>query len=141
MSIRIFVYGSLKPDEFNYSVCADRVVSTEPAIAQGTLYHLPLGYPAMTTGNTPIHGYILTFADAEILPILDTFETHDRTELQKLFPDLKENCDYDRHLIDTFTPDAQFFTQAWAYLMTITQITQIQGILIPSGNWTRKKYP
>jgi gamma-glutamylcyclotransferase (GGCT)/AIG2-like uncharacterized protein YtfP len=124
MSIRIFVYGSLKPDEFNYFVCADRVISTEAAIAYGSLYHLPLGYPAMTLGKNPIQGYILTFTDAEILPLLDDFED-----------------EYERQLIDTFTPDAQFLTQTWAYLMSIAQINQLRGTPVADGNWSYKKYP
>jgi gamma-glutamylcyclotransferase (GGCT)/AIG2-like uncharacterized protein YtfP len=124
VNIKIFVYGSLKPDEFNYFVCADRVVSVEAAIAYGSLFHLPLGYPAMTLGTVPIQGYILTFTDAEILLLLDDFED-----------------EYERQLIDTFTLDAQFLTQAWAYLMSIAQINQLKGIPVLDGNWSHKKYP
>jgi gamma-glutamylcyclotransferase (GGCT)/AIG2-like uncharacterized protein YtfP len=130
MSIRIFVYGSLKPDEYNYSVCADRVVAVEPAIAYGTLYDLPFGYPAMTIGTDQIQGYLLTFHDPEILPFLDDFETHDLPT---------QNCDYDRHSIEVFSDDGSSLETAWVYRMTPEQVQQVQGQRLTTDSWHSQK--
>lgn len=136
MCIRIFVYGSLKPGEFNYAMCANRVIASQPAIAYGTLYDLPFGYPAMALGSELIHGYLLSFADAEILPFLDEFETHD-LELLEPFS-LVQNCDYARHLIEVLDVDERPLGQAWVYLMTLDQISQLQGKRVTSGKWSSK---
>ncbi|MER3478225.1 MAG: hypothetical protein C4287_19385, partial [Leptolyngbya sp. ERB_1_2] len=66
-SINVFVYGTLKPDESNYFLCADRVISSKPAIVHAYLYHLPLNYPAIVPGNAITCGYLLTFTDQTIL--------------------------------------------------------------------------
>lgn len=134
MCIRIFVYGSLKPDEYNYFVCADRVIFSTPAIAYGSLYHLPFGYPAMTEGSNRIQGYLLTFDDPEMLTLLDEFETHEPELLIPFAP--TQNCDYTRHSVEVFDLDGRSLGKAWTYLMTEAQIKCLQGVRLTTGSWS-----
>ena len=58
---KIFVYGSLLKDFWNHDrVLKNRVRSIEKGTIQGELYHLPAGYPAITSGQNLIYGEICT---------------------------------------------------------------------------------
>lgn len=134
--IQVFVYGTVKPGEVNYRVCAGEVVAIRPAIASGLLYALPLGYPAMTSGKGTVKGSILSFANPGILSLLDEFEQHDPQEFSNLLPDLCwHQHQYQRQQIDVFDPKQKCLTPAWAYLMTAQQVTQLGGVLIGNGDW------
>lgn len=138
--IQVFVYGTLKPGEVNYRVCAGAVVETRPAIASGLLYALPLGYPAMTAGKGMVRGSILSFAHPGILSVLDEFEQHDPQEFSHLLPDLCwQQHQYQRQQIQVFDPKQNCLTPAWAYLMTAQQVTQLGGVLIGNGDWHPEK--
>ena len=66
--LRVFVYGTLKPDEANYQkYCAGKVLNTTSAIALGELFALPMGFPAMTLGDRPVYGYLLSFSELPTL--------------------------------------------------------------------------
>ena len=96
----IFTYGTLKPGEANFDrYCANRVVSQHPAYIHAELYHFPtLGYPGVIDSTSQVHGYVLTFAEAEILLDLDELEDYhpDRTSVEN---------DYTRKLVMTYTPE------------------------------------
>jgi gamma-glutamylcyclotransferase (GGCT)/AIG2-like uncharacterized protein YtfP len=63
----VFVYGTLKPGENNYQIyCAGKVLAEQRAIAFGRLFSLPAGYPAMTPGDCPVHGFLLSFANSTV---------------------------------------------------------------------------
>ena len=65
---RVFVYGTLKPDQANFEkYCAGKVIAQQQAIAYGELFLLPMGYPAMIVGNSPVYGYLLSFKYDSIL--------------------------------------------------------------------------
>jgi gamma-glutamylcyclotransferase (GGCT)/AIG2-like uncharacterized protein YtfP len=134
--IGIFVYGTLKPEAVNYRVCERFVVDFCPAIAYGKLYALPFGYPVMTKGNQPIYGYRLRVTDATALTVLDDFEQHDPLTFQQHMPHLgiAEN-QYERQLIEVWSDRNQPLGQAWAYLMTPTQVTYLGGVPLPDGYW------
>ncbi|MBD2327448.1 gamma-glutamylcyclotransferase [Alkalinema sp. FACHB-956] len=52
-AINVFVYGTLKPGHAAYDrFCAGKTIAEVAAIVPGRLYHLPLGYPAMTLEPT-----------------------------------------------------------------------------------------
>lgn len=138
MRVRIFVYGTLKPDELNrpdaneyQRSCRAHLLSAEPAIAYGHLYHLPVGYPAMIPGNAIVQGFLLSFKTASILKILDEYEGYD--------PNSPEN-DYDRQRIEVF--DSQYLSlgQAWAYFMQPKQIDLYRGIPLPNGIWNPQDF-
>lgn len=63
----VFVYGTLKPGENNYQIyCAGKVLAEQRAITFGRLFSLPAGYPAMTPGDCPVHGFLLSFANSTV---------------------------------------------------------------------------
>lgn len=137
MCVRVFVYGTLKPDELQKSTaneyqrsCLSYLLKSEIAIAFGNLYNLPFGYPSMTFGNNQIHGFLLTFENTDILDLLDEYEGYD--------PNSNDN-EYDRQLIEVFNSNLDSLGTAWTYLMTREQIDRFGGVLIPTGVWMRKQ--
>ena len=134
--IQVFVYGTLQPGEPNYSVCAGYVVESQPAIANGCLYALPLSYPAMTLDAGTVYGALLSFTDVTILERLDAFERHDPAEFSELAPGQRlEQNEYERKQIAVYSYDRRFLGLAWSYIMTLEQVQQLGGILLPNGQW------
>ena len=131
--LRVFVYGTLKPDEANYQrYCAGKVVDATRAIALGELFALPMGFPAMTPGNSHVHGYLLSFANLEILMDLDDLEDYQPARLESA------NLYY-RQQIEIY----EMFDQqrslglAWVYLMSKELVDQLGGVVQPDGWWSR----
>ncbi|PZO35827.1 MAG: hypothetical protein DCF19_22935 [Pseudanabaena frigida] len=130
---KVFVYGTLKPNEANYAkYCAGKAIAEQKAIAYGELFSLPMGYPAMIVGNTQVHGYLLSFPDASILESLDDLEDYqcDRPT--------SENA-YNRQQIEVFDLEGKALGLAWAYFMTLAQVTKFDGIAQPDGCWYGSK--
>jgi len=138
-AIDLFVYGTLKPGEINHHVCADYVRMAQPAIAQGSLYHLPLGYPAMSLAPADlVYGYVLRCLDPGVMALLDRFEQHDPHLFRQLFPQHKvESHQYQRLPIQTYTHHRRPLTIAWSYTMTLRQIQRLQGRRVASGEWNQ----
>lgn len=129
-TLKVFVYGTLKPGEANYQrYCAGTVVEEQNAIAFGQLYDLPLGYPAMTPGESPVQGFLLTFADPSVLTTLDELEDYNPHRLPQ------EN-EYERQQIETYNPSGQSLGQAWVYFMTPERVQRLGGVLLRSGCWS-----
>lgn len=129
-NLKVFVYGTLKPGEGNYQrYCAGKVVKAKRAIAQGLLFALPVGYPAMTPGDTPVHGFLLTFANSGILLELDQLEDYHPSRPV-------EQNEYYRQQIITYDLDGRSQKPAWAYLMTFEQVSRRGGVLLPAGWWS-----
>ncbi len=129
-TVNIFVYGTLKPGESNYQrYCAGKVLSAKRAIALGQLFALPIGYPAMTRGDSPVHGYLLSFPDETVLRHLDWLEDYDphRTEVEN---------EYNRRQIKTYDQAWASLGLAWVYLMTPEQVYSFGGVLLPDGWWS-----
>ena len=82
----------------------------------------------MIKGNDQVQGYLLTFANSNILESLDQLEDYqsDRPAAENL---------YTRQKIEVFTPTGDSLGLAWAYLMTSDQVIQFQGILQTDGIW------
>jgi gamma-glutamylcyclotransferase (GGCT)/AIG2-like uncharacterized protein YtfP len=144
--IRVFAYGTLqpqeilKPDANSYQrSCAQKLVESCRATTFGNLYHLPLGYPAMTPGADPIYGFLLSFMDTSILQVMDEYEKHDPDDLKQFFPQSLEDSEYGRQEIEVFDLHQHSLGFAWAYVMTIQQIDRLQGIPVPSGKWINPK--
>ena len=98
------------------------------AIAYGQLFDLSLGYPAMTVGESPIQGFVLTFTDSAILSILDELEDYQEHRQP-------EKNEYNRLTIATYDRAGKALGLAWAYLMTFEKVKQFKGVLMPSGLW------
>jgi gamma-glutamylcyclotransferase (GGCT)/AIG2-like uncharacterized protein YtfP len=146
----VFVYGTLKPGYGPYRrFCQGRTVSEQAAMAAGTLYQLPLGYPAMVADvdelapesrfdptQSAVRGYLLTFREGSVLAQLDDYEQHDPAVTAQRYP----GCDpmavaYQRRQIGVYGGDGMPIGPAWAYVMTPESILLLQGHRIASGNW------
>jgi gamma-glutamylcyclotransferase (GGCT)/AIG2-like uncharacterized protein YtfP len=131
---RVFVYGTLKPGEYYYlDYCAPTVMAVQSAWVWGTLYHLPMGYPALTPGDRPIQGTLLTFPTATILQSLDELEGYDPQGA------LEEN-EYIRRLTDIWQGDRTALGQAWVYWMDDAQVQQWGGVLCEGNVWSRARW-
>jgi gamma-glutamylcyclotransferase (GGCT)/AIG2-like uncharacterized protein YtfP len=128
--MKIFVYGTLKPGEGNYQrYCAGKVIEAQKATTLGRLFALPMGYPAMTTGQDTVHGYLLSFADLGVLDVLD--------ELEDYHPNRKmsENL-YNRQKVEVFNLLSSSLGLAWVYLMQPERVEQLGGIYLHDGWWS-----
>jgi gamma-glutamylcyclotransferase (GGCT)/AIG2-like uncharacterized protein YtfP len=131
--IKVFVYGTLKPGEENYQrYCADKVVNATPAVAQGQLFALPMGYPAMTPGESNVYGYLLCFTDSNILTALDELEDYHPAR------PVSENL-YNRIQIEIHNLQGDSLGWAWVYLMSQKLACQLKGIHLPDGKWSISK--
>jgi gamma-glutamylcyclotransferase (GGCT)/AIG2-like uncharacterized protein YtfP len=129
-SLRVFVYGTLKPGEANYQrYCVAKVVEVQKAIAFGQLFSLPFGYPAMTPGNSPVQGFLLSFSDPEILNQLDWLEDYNPQR------PATEN-EYYRQQIETYNTALTSLGRAWTYLMTPEKVHIYGGTFLPHGWWS-----
>lgn len=128
--LKVFVYGTLKPGESNYQrYCAGKVLEVQRAIALGQLFALPLGYPGMTLGESPVQGFLLSFPDESVLRQLDwleDYEPHRPAELNE----------YNRRPIEIFNPAFISLGLAWVYLMTQEQVHSCDGVLLADGWWS-----
>jgi gamma-glutamylcyclotransferase (GGCT)/AIG2-like uncharacterized protein YtfP len=133
MTLKIFVYGTLKPQEANYQTyCEGKVIESIEVYTFGSLFHLPsLGYPAMTWGDNTVRGYLLTFNNLEVIHNLDELETYSPHRL----PEANE---YQRQLTTVYTSTHESLEKVWAYFMTEAKIVQLKGVPVPSGWWTGK---
>ncbi|OKH39136.1 hypothetical protein NIES2119_08405 [[Phormidium ambiguum] IAM M-71] len=128
--VEVFVYGTLKPGEANYQYyCGGKVVAATRATVKGLLFGLPVGYPAMILGEGVVQGYLLTFNKPNILRNLDILEGYNAhcPPAQNL---------YDRKQLEVYSQQAEPLGLAWTYFMTLDQVEQMGGVLIPSGWWT-----
>lgn len=126
----MFVYGTLKPGEVNYQYyCAGKVLQVKRAIAFGKLFALPLGYPAMTKGESPVQGFLLSFPDWAILDDLDFLEG-----FKPLAPAAQN--EYDRQIIETYNLSLLSLGSAWVYLMTPQQVNSLGGVFLDQGWWS-----
>jgi gamma-glutamylcyclotransferase (GGCT)/AIG2-like uncharacterized protein YtfP len=128
-SLKLFVYGTLMPGGVGYrQFCAGQVSQAQPAIANGQLYALPAGYPAMTLGKGWVRGFMLEFEHTEVLAQLDEYEDYDpqRSPAENL---------YYRQVLPIFTPDEAPLTIAWIYLMQSEQVEMLRGKYLPTGCW------
>ena len=130
-SIRVFVYGTLKPGKSNYPIyCQGKTIAEIPAYTRGQLYHLLPGYPAMTRGNNRVEGYLLIFSRSDILQSLDILEDYCETKAANL------NL-YSRQQLPIYSLSDEPLGIAWCYLMTLEKITQFQGQLLNDYSWNR----
>lgn len=142
--LRVFVYGTLKPGEVNYSrFCAGRVQQAESALVRGKLFHIPHcseqmpdGYPAMTVGTDWIEGYVLTFVGEprSILTALDGLEDYAEGRSP-------EENEYQRQTLQIFTPDRQPWITAWGYVMTPEKIVELGAIALDLPHWHSRIKP
>jgi gamma-glutamylcyclotransferase (GGCT)/AIG2-like uncharacterized protein YtfP len=127
--LRMFVYGTLMPGQLGYQqFCVGRVTQIWSAIAPGQLYDLPAGYPAMTSGQGWVQGFVLAFANPQILSQLDDYEDYDpgRSSADNL---------YDRQQLEVFTSSHSSLGLAWVYLMQPQFVRVLGGKHLSNGCW------
>ncbi len=129
--LKVFVYGTLKPGESNYSrYCEGKVIASERVYTRGELFHLQaLGYPGLARGNNRVEGILLTFTEESALVNLDLLEDY-RSDRD---PDLNE---YQREKIEVYNLSDEPLGQVWGYIMSRKKINQYGGIPVTSGWWT-----
>jgi gamma-glutamylcyclotransferase (GGCT)/AIG2-like uncharacterized protein YtfP len=129
--IEVFVYGTLKPNESNYSAyCEGKVINSRTVYTRGNLYHLTaLGYPGLTEGEGWIKGVLLTFNADYDMEFLDALEDY-----QPERP--PEENEYQRRIMPIYNLDKEFIGEAWGYIMTPAKVAFYSGIWLPSGWWT-----
>jgi gamma-glutamylcyclotransferase (GGCT)/AIG2-like uncharacterized protein YtfP len=131
LAIKVFVYGTLKPGEANYHrYCQGKIITQTPAYTFGSLYSLPLGYPAMTKGKNRVWGFLLEFGDSEILRSLDRLEDYQEQRASDL------NLYY-RSLTLVYSIDNLPIARAWTYYMQLERVIQYGGTKVTSGNWKK----
>lgn len=127
--LKVFVYGTLKPGEWNYPrYCQGKIIDSQPAYTLACLYSLPFGYPAMTPGNQRVEGFLLTFANQAYLASLDELEGC--TARQP-----RDSLSYYRQMVSIYNQEGDYLTEAWAYFMTQKQVKLFGGTFEPSGCW------
>lgn len=97
---KVFVYGSLRSDMFNYDVYLDgKVEETKKATIKGDLFHIDnKGYPAVIPGEGEVVGELMTFKNFEsTLKDLDELEAY-------VEGDETEN-EYNRKVVDVILED------------------------------------
>ena len=133
LSLKVFVYGTLKPGEANFlAYCNGYVESQVEAYTKGILYDLPFRYPAMTEGEEKVQGVLLTFNNFDVLNSLDKLEEYQ----PQRSADLNE---YDRRLVLVYDLSDCLIGEAWAYFMLPEKVKQYQGVLVKSNCWKRFK--
>lgn len=133
--LTVFVYGTLKPGEAAHEqYCTPYLKASQSAWVRGLLFHLPQGYPALTVGDRWVEGVLLHLREEAAIARLDAFEDYDPTR-----PDV-DNL-YVRRSRPVFAADHQSIGTAWVYLMTSARVTELGGIPIPQGVWSRQHWP
>jgi gamma-glutamylcyclotransferase (GGCT)/AIG2-like uncharacterized protein YtfP len=126
---QVFVYGTLKPGERAYQdFCEPFLVAKAEAKAPGRLYHLPMGYPAMTLESGWVFGVCLTFKDPHVLRLMDEFEDY--------FPDRPQDSLYQRIRHTVYGVESQHPSSVWVYVMERKQIDQLGGQWLADGCWS-----
>jgi gamma-glutamylcyclotransferase (GGCT)/AIG2-like uncharacterized protein YtfP len=136
--VKIFTYGTLKPGEENYPrYCEGRVKNYQSAFTLGNLFDLPQGYPAMTSGNQRVYGYLLEFGDAEALSSLDELEDYHpaREESENLYYRVKQEIFLASEVREKFPQPQISLGLAWVYLMTESRVRQMRGKIVVGGCW------
>lgn len=130
--MKVFVYGTLKPQEINYRLyCAGKTIQEQKCWTYGEIYSLSLGYPGMIKSKNRVQGYLLTFADSSPLKKLDQLEGYQENRE----PHLNE---YQREKVMVYDYHNSPIDEAWTYFMTKQKIDYYQGILISSGEWSKQ---
>ncbi len=128
--LRFFVYGTLKPGQIGFlRYCQAHQPQVQPAKTSGRIYHLPVGYPAMTAEPGQVQGVLLRFPpNPEILHTIDRYEDHDpqAPPAQNLYQRLKQ---------EIWSLTGKSLGLAWIYLMEVEKVQQQGGVWLEQGYW------
>jgi gamma-glutamylcyclotransferase (GGCT)/AIG2-like uncharacterized protein YtfP len=129
---QLFVYGTLKPGERAFAdFCQPFAIATQSAQVRGRIYHLPLGYPAMTLEPGWVQGVLLTLSSSEPLSHLDAFEEY--------YPDRPAASAYQRQRHPIYDSAHNPLGWAWIYTMERDRVVALGGQWLPGGDWTESQ--
>ncbi|WP_251711774.1 gamma-glutamylcyclotransferase family protein [Lactococcus ileimucosae] len=128
---KVFVYGSLRTDMFNYDkYLKGEVLESYPGKIKGSLFHIEnKGYPAIIEGNSEILGEIFILRDfPKNIAVLD--------EMENFFPDNRDESEYLRCTSLAQLSDGQK-EEVYYYHYNSTAAVNTKDQLIPvdSGDW------
>ena len=128
---KVFVYGSLRSDMFNYETYLNgKVEETQKATMQGELFHLDnKGYPAVIPGEGEVVGELMTFKDFEsTLKDLDELEAYVEGE--------EAENEYNRKIVDVTLEDGSTEkAYYYEYNPTADYNKDDQLIKVEDGDW------
>lgn len=108
---KLFVYGSLRKNSFNYNkYLIGKVVNSKKARVRGKLYHIEnKGYPALVSGSDWVYGeYIEIDYKSDLLNKLDVLE-------KSLDKDIKKR-EYNRERFSVELIEEKINVKAYVYL-------------------------
>ncbi|MEB3267144.1 MAG: gamma-glutamylcyclotransferase family protein [Leptolyngbya sp.] len=133
--VAIFVYGTLKPGEtYHDRYCRPHLIQATAAQVEGRLYHLPMGYPALTLEPGWVTGTLLQLRDDTGLAAMDAFEGYDPTRSPA-------DNEYSRQWRSVLTCGGEPLGSAWMYVMDHPRVQRYQGVWIPAGVWSHTDWP
>lgn len=128
---KVFVYGSLMENFFNYDkYLVGKVLKRQPAKVRGKLYHLVnKGYPAMIKGNDVVYGELIEVADWEN-------NVKDLDDLENYYGEGNPNNEYNRVLIEVEVLEDNSKEVAFTYMYNCKEEQELKNELyLPNGNW------
>ncbi|MEE8537416.1 MAG: gamma-glutamylcyclotransferase family protein [Acidobacteriota bacterium] len=155
----LFVYGTLRPGQSAFETFCREALTIDPAVASGSLYVVPAGYPILvlpeTPGGTPqsrgpgtVIGDVLSFPDLDVrLAEIDAYECVDS---RSVLPTLSTialpasapeaacgNDEYLRTIIEVRLLHSRRVMNAWAYACPPLRMGEVKrsGRLIAGGDW------
>ncbi len=134
----LFVYGTLRPGQSAFEKLCREALTVDPAVANGSLYVLPAGYPVLVLPESvseplachrpeSVMGDLLSFSDMEVrLELLDAYEEVGA-----------ETAEYVRTIIDVRLLGSGRVVRSWAYACPPGKAAALAAAarLIPSGDW------
>lgn len=123
---KVFVYGSLRTDFWNYDkVLKNRVRHVQEGSIEGALYHLPAGYPAVIDGKDRVYGEVFTLSKDNVIKSLDVLEGYTGEG---------ENNLYERKKCKVRLADGTE-EMCWVYLYADKSEARKSGRLVSHGDW------
>lgn len=128
---KVFVYGSLRSDMFNYKIYLDgKVTSNKKANIEGVLLHIDnKGYPAVLSGNGQVAGELMEFKNFdETLKELDELEAY-------VEGDEDEN-EYNRKIVDVKLEDGSTEKAYYYEYNPLAEYNKDDVLIeVDSGDW------
>ncbi len=134
----LFVYGTLRPGQSAFEKFCREALTVDPAVASGSLYVLPAGYPVILltesvseppTRHRPgsVRGDVVSFSDMQTqLGLLDAYEEVGGAR-----------SEYVRTIIDVRLLESGKMLRAWTYACPPEEAVALAGKarLLSSGDW------
>ena len=135
---RLFVYGTLRPGQSAFKRFCRETLTVDPAVASGSLYVLPAGYPVLVLPESvsepparhrpgSVRGDVMSFSDMQ-----------DRLELLDAYEEVGgERSEYVRTIIDVRLLGSGRTVRSWAYACLPGKAAALAAAarLISSGDW------